>query len=358
MLGSRSETPLFDRYSAVNSDKYEAELCRVLRDAFAIREHRLSSKQLMQQIAYNSNYSVEIVTRVMNKQHYRMQRSFAENYGIHATRTVYHGTSQEGAKSIETVGFKASAGRRAKFGKGIYSSPVVWEALGYAKPYNDARQVFFVVELLQGPTALGSEDQFDFGVDATGSEILTLRNPEETVLCASKENQMLATYRITMRYMFEGPFLLRHRECVRIVHPDIAVLIKARANADAAAAAAAAARPREAIHPWLQVGHKVHVKQTLQAYCEFVDKPGVICRIVKAPRFLFCVRLDDATLRTTAQRLNALPENRARFPFLTTNDDDLVVLRVDQLERYTTKAEAQAAQPDRLLGKRKAQRST
>lgn len=414
MTENRSETTLFDRYSTNNNDKYEKELCRVLRDAFALHEHGLSdSKQLMKQIAFNSNHSVETVTRVMNKQHYKMQRSFAENYGIDATRTVYHGTSLEGAKSIETVGFKASAGRRAKFGKGIYSSPVVWEALGYSKPYQDARQVFFVVEMLQGPTSLGSEDQLDFGVDDTGKEILTLKNPEETILCASKENQMLATYRVTMRYMFECQFLFHHREFVRIVHPDIAVLIKhSRANSAAAAtnavpqiplpaaaaaalatassaalklrlqyvasvqnaAAAALAKPlvvpptvspsalpagymRVDFHSLFKVGHKVHVKQTLKAYSEFVGKPGVICRIIKAPGFFFCVRLDDDTLCTTVKRLNALPENKARFPFLTTNDDDLVVLRVGQIVRCQGKEEAQAAQHQKLLGKRKTKES-
>ena len=405
MVDSRSETPLYDRYTDVNTDKYETELSRVLREAFALHEHTLTnSNELMQQIAFNSNYSVETVTRVMNKQHYKMQQSFAENYNISATRTVYHGTSQAGAKSIETVGFKGSAGRRAKFGKGIYSSPVVWEALGYSKPYHDARQVFFVVEMLQGPTALGSEDQLDFGVDSTGKEILTLKNPEETVLCASKENQMLATYRVTMRYMFERPFLLHHRECVRVVHPDIALLIKhSRANATAAAAtavppiplpAAAAAALATAssvalklrlqyvasvqnavplvspspslppgyvhvdFHSWFKVGQKVNIKHTLKAYREFVGKPGIISRIVKAPRYFFCVRLDDAALRTTVQRLNALPENKARFPFLMTNENDLVVLKVDQLDRYMTREEEEVAKNKKLLGKRKAQAST
>jgi len=236
MLDNRNETEIFDLHNTVNTDQYATELRQVLTDAFSLHAGVTGdfvpdydfkdTTQLIQQIAYNSNYSVENVTRVMNKQHYKMHRSFAETYNIEASRTVYHGTSQAGAKCIQAVGFKASAGRRAKFGKGIYTSPVVWQAIGYAKPYHDARQVLFVVEMLQGPTALGHEDQHDFGVDAMGSEILTFKNIEETVLCVSKENQLLATYRITVRYMFENPFILRHRECVRIVHPDIDHLIK------------------------------------------------------------------------------------------------------------------------------------
>jgi hypothetical protein len=126
MLDSRNETQIFDRYSTVNIDEYSTELRRVLTKAFCLEDYVCSdSQQLMDQIAYHSNYSVENVTRVMNKQHYRMQRSFAENYSIRATRTVYHGTSQSGAQCIQAVGFKAAASRRAKFGRGIYVSPVV-----------------------------------------------------------------------------------------------------------------------------------------------------------------------------------------------------------------------------------------
>jgi hypothetical protein len=165
MLVDRSETELFDQCNSIPADKHEAELCRVLCDTFSgylanQDEHNLlDSNQMIQQIAYHSNYAVESVVRVMNRQHYRMQQAFAENYRIDATRTVYHGTCERGASSITATGFKGAAGKRTKFGRGIYTSPIIWEALGYAKPYDDARQVFLVVELLQGPTALGSEDQ-------------------------------------------------------------------------------------------------------------------------------------------------------------------------------------------------------
>jgi hypothetical protein len=86
--------------------------------------------------------------------------------------------------------------------------------------------VLFVVELLQVPTAQDSQDQLDFGVDSHDSEVLTLTNHDETILCASKENQLLATHRITLRYMVEGSFVHRNRECVRVVHGDIAAIIK------------------------------------------------------------------------------------------------------------------------------------
>jgi hypothetical protein len=72
--------------------------------------------------------------------------------------------------------------------------------------------VLFVVQLFQVPTAQDSQDQLDFGVDSHDSEVLTLTNPDETILCVSKENQLLATHRITLRYMVEGSFVHPNRE--------------------------------------------------------------------------------------------------------------------------------------------------
>jgi len=398
MLDNHSQTEIFDLHNTVNNDHYATEIRHVLTEAFSLQDEDFKdTTQMIEHIAYNCNYSVENVTRVMNKQQYKMHRSFAEAYNIQTSRTVYHGTTQAGAKCIQAVGFKASAGRRAKFGRGIYTSPFVWEAIGYAKPYHDARQVFFVAEMLQGPTALGQEDQVDFGVDPMGAEILTLKNIDETILCSSKESQLLPTYCITVRYMLENPFILRHRECVKIVHADIANTIKhsmantqaAAANGatavplpDAAAAALASttstalklrlqyiaglqkrlpaptpsaptlpaptlpvAPPASVLHKSFKVGQKVRIKKTLKEYSEFIGKDGVIEHIVNASYYYFFVRLDDVNLRMSAQRINALPHNKARFYFLTTVQHDLVALKVDQIEA--------CAKEDVLLGKRK-----
>ena len=198
MPGDRMQTVLFDLHSsATPTDEHEAELCRELGAAFSRclgyqDGHDLrASHELRRLIAYNSNYEVEQVVRVMNRPQYKMQQAFAENYAIDARRKVYHGTSEAGARLITAVGFKGAARRRAKFGKGIYTSPVVWEALRYAKPDANMKQVLIAAELLQGPTAHGSQDQIDFGVDSHGSEILTLSNPDETILCTSKGHRLL-----------------------------------------------------------------------------------------------------------------------------------------------------------------------
>ena len=103
-----------------------------------------------------SNYAVETVVCVMNNPHYRMHQTFDENYGIDTTHTAYHDTFEDVAISITVVAFQGAADSRVKFGKDIYTSPNIWETLGYPKPYRDTRQVFFVVELLQDPTVHGT----------------------------------------------------------------------------------------------------------------------------------------------------------------------------------------------------------
>jgi hypothetical protein len=381
ILNIRSETVLFDRdVSATPELEHEADLCRELNNAFPTclegqdPKNLPGSKDLMQQIAYFSNYEVIQVVRVMNRPHYRMQQAFAENYNVHERRTVYHGTSEAGSSLIATVGFRGAACRRALFGKGIYTSTNVWEALAYAKPFSNTKQVFFAVELLQGPTAFGSQDQLDFGVDNEGREVLTLTNPAATILCHSKENQLLATYRITVRFMVERNFLKRNHDCVKYVHGDIADMLKQTKDAWLAAQAPAPALPPsffsasippniaaavtslvhtrkiyvDCPHLDFSIGDNVVVTDTLKAYREFKDLKGVVCRIVKAHTYLLCVRLDNVRLRDSVRRLNDNRENYSRCSFLEQGEGDLLLLTQGQV-RVTHKA----ILPRETRGKRK-----
>jgi hypothetical protein len=75
--------------------------------------------------------------------------------------------------------------------------------------------------------APGTKDQVDFGCDAHGQSILTLTNPSGTILCASQENQLLATYKITVRFLANMPFSPLHHSIVKIYHPVVFDMIKA-----------------------------------------------------------------------------------------------------------------------------------
>jgi hypothetical protein len=167
---------------------------------------------------------------------------------------------------------------------------------------------------------VGSPNQLDFGVDSDCREVLTLTNPAATIMCHTKENQLLATHRITVRYTDEHNFVHRHREFVKLVHGDVADLIR-RAKDEWVAS-----KP-----PAAHIGDKIVVTVTLKEYREFKDMKGVVCHIVKGQTFLLCVRLDTVRLRASVRRLNANKANHTRNSFLQQDEGDLLLLTTDQV---------------------------
>ncbi len=161
----KEERKIFDTITSLTVDRHESELCRVVGTAFSEclayqgENDRRGSRQLIDDIEKQSNFRLEEVVRVMNKTQYRMHRAFAENYNVETTRTTYHGTSIATSTLITATGFKGAACQRGLFGRGVYSAPDVWQALSYATPSSDARQIVFAVDFLQGPSATGSPNQ-------------------------------------------------------------------------------------------------------------------------------------------------------------------------------------------------------
>jgi hypothetical protein len=381
MVNDKEETVVFDASACLSVQLHEAEICRVLGVSFpflfyAEGSDMRSSSELLNEIQERSNFAVEQLVCVMNKNQYKMHRAFAETYGVQTSRTTFHGTSPATATLITATGFKGAACQRALYGKGVYSSPDIWEALGYATPTSDAHQIVFVVDYLQGPHARGVKDQIDFGLDCNGNEILTLTNPEESILCASKENQLLATYRMTVRYLSDRPFTISHRDLVRVVHTGIGRIIRDYNTAGMTAKPAAApattlattppAAPAtapvavgqgrkseiDAHHHTFQIGDNVHVKSALKAYAEFTNATGEIKRIVQGHIYFFCVLLDCPLQRQAVKRINSLHVNKVRFPFLKPDESEFLCLKVGMIEKHRTCAAA-AAKDDSVLGKRK-----
>jgi hypothetical protein len=155
-----------------------------------------------------------------------MHDAFKRVYSIDNTRTVYHGTSGASATTISKTGFRGACSQRSKFGKGIYTSSNIWEALAYAEPAPDLTQTFLVVNLLQGPTTLGQVEMVDFGSDAAGNQILTATNPDNTIFCASHGDQLLATYRVSVRFDSSTKHTPAQQNLIRMYHPTIWELIK------------------------------------------------------------------------------------------------------------------------------------
>ena len=183
--GSIINTKIFDINTSAGlfNPQHDDEAYSVLEAAFAPGLNT-DLAELRRTIAEKSNMQVIDVTRLRNKAVHGMHRQFKTSFKIQQTTRVYHGTGH--ADLIADVGFRGAACQRAKFGRGIYSSPNVFHALSYGHLDARGHLTFLVVELHLGPIALGKQDQVDFGKNATGEPILTLTNLEGDIYCASQ----------------------------------------------------------------------------------------------------------------------------------------------------------------------------
>jgi len=59
----------------------------------------------------------------------------------------------------DVLAFLVVASKRAKYGKGIYTSAGVWPALAYGELTPELTLTFLVVQLHLGPMGLGKQDQ-------------------------------------------------------------------------------------------------------------------------------------------------------------------------------------------------------
>jgi len=177
--------------------------------------------QLFEKIKVESNYSVVKIERISNFKLQELHKAFQVAYNVQNTRTVYHGTSAESSDSILRTGFRGAASVRSKFGKGVYSSKNIWEALAYAQPSPEYNQVFLVATLLQGPTRHGENELLDFGTSASGEQFLTCVDAENTIFCASYGIQLLSEYRVTVHYEVDTATSQQHKNHIRMYHPVI-----------------------------------------------------------------------------------------------------------------------------------------
>ena len=160
--GSIVNTVILSSKNPLLHAQYSQECCDLLEHAFAtpgLYGHSLVSDlhTLTQAIAAQTNFEVTEIVRLQHKALYDMHRQFKESYAIQHTKRVYHGTGN--ALAIAAVGFRGAAGRRAKFGKGIYTSEGVMPALAYGELTPELTLTFLVVQLHLGPMGLGKQDQ-------------------------------------------------------------------------------------------------------------------------------------------------------------------------------------------------------
>ena len=290
------------------------ESAQVLARAFGMTQGMddvdLSLPDILADISSNTNYEVEEVVRIQNQQRYSMHMYFKGTYDISGSRMVYHGTTRASADSIATTGFRGAVSQRAKFGRGIYCSSVLWEAIAYAEPEEPTlTQTFLVVEMLQGPTTLGWQDQVDFGVDSQDREILTTTNPEGTIFCAKYENQLLATYRITVRFLADRQHTPTHYNTVRMYHPTIWQIIKQQTTPmrpKPTLLTAVLATNNLETYNGISKGETVVVQNANKAFRCCNEQEGVVRKItkVKDGHVYFSVQMCDAKLGVLIKKAN------------------------------------------------------
>jgi len=239
-----------------------------------------------------------------------MHDAFKKVYAIENTKTVYHGTTEASAKIISNTGFRGACSQRSKFGKGIYTSSNIWEALAYAEPNPDFIQTFLVVNLLQGSTTVGSQDMVDFGFDANGKQILTTTNQDNTIFCASHGDQLLATYRVSVRFDTATKHTSSQQNLIRMYHPKIWDIIKTQGIPQAAkppifklpypnaaipvattAAASALDFTKLAAHKGVAVGDKIRIKGSFKSHAFCVGEQAVVRLIVKDAQVFYCAEI-------------------------------------------------------------------
>ena len=155
-MGAVVNTKIYDKKSPLRDAKCEHECFGILEHAFA-PGFVGDFQQLVQTVIENFNFELCEVTRLRNKAQHDMHTQYKKSYNVKQTVKVYHGT--EHAEKIARIGFRGSASRRAKYGKGIYSSKDVTHAMAYCKLTTEDTVTFLVVDKHLGPTAIGKEDQ-------------------------------------------------------------------------------------------------------------------------------------------------------------------------------------------------------
>ena len=155
-VGAVVNTKIYDKNSPLRDAKLEHECFGVLEQAFA-PGFVGDLSDLIRKIIHDFNFELCEVTRLRNKAQHDMHAQYKKSYKVKQSVTAFHGT--EHGEKISRIGFRGSAGKRAKFGRGIYTSKDVCHAMAYSKLTKEDTLTFLVVDKHLGPTAIGREDQ-------------------------------------------------------------------------------------------------------------------------------------------------------------------------------------------------------
>lgn len=155
-----------------------------------------------------TNYRVVAVVGVEHRMRMGFQDLLRVNFGLTAqgdVMTVFHGTPGEHVDSITRTGLRGAACRRAKSGRGVYTTRDFWEAVAYSPPDGNHWQYVLRCDLVCGSIKQGVADQVDFGVDARGAPVLTSTCAAGRVMVPLQDAQLVVRDIIVMQQITLTP---------------------------------------------------------------------------------------------------------------------------------------------------------
>lgn len=309
-----TEVPILTQSNCFANQNQVTECIQVLSFIFKSivgNETFFSCEEILQKVAHSTNYEVVSVKRIQNLTRWGMHQDFAKRYEIKETpERLFHGTSHANARDVAQMGFRNAASRRAKYGKGIYSTKSIWEALIYADPDKEWNQHFFVLDLLKGPSCVGYEHMTNFGYDDRGKQIITATDPVGNIHCAAYEDQLYAHYWVEVKYITKNSYTTSVKQAVPFYHLAIRNLINAQISnvAPVVPQASQSGYAFLGAHMGFNTGQRVKYTKPATVYSRFQNEVGVITKIFNdTKQTWFFLELENLNMRNEVKKINTRP---------------------------------------------------
>ena len=217
-----------------NDDLYTIIIINLMVKIFpTIVKPEMTLKEIFKEVLDKTGYLILEIKKINNDSNKIMYEARRKASCLGDTdKIVFHGTNEHNAEKICKEGFLLQNIKRALFGFGIYVSLCFFLALYYAQPNeDDHKQTVVIGDSLQGPTAIGTEGQTEFGKDANNKPIMTLTDNLGKINCFKYPEQINVQYIITVQCQTiknqdNNKDILSQVNHVKYYHPDIWKIIK------------------------------------------------------------------------------------------------------------------------------------
>lgn len=199
--------PIYNHeHDNILSDTFYDKLPNIFPKIFKPDDPKLSYEGINTKMIDNFNYKiikVDLIKNTYNEEAFKLKQKYL---GIKEKPIiVFHGTDEKNIDKILEEGFDWRYNRRYRFGYGYYASTCMFRSLQYSEPNANGEQKVLVFEYIKGKTAIGSNNQRDFG------DNITLTNPEGNYICGKDKEQFRILFQITMRYNKETIYTTIHK---------------------------------------------------------------------------------------------------------------------------------------------------